>query len=129
MKNNKNLVVEELYKKYYVKHNTPESVISSHWKLYQEKTKVEFNGNEIKSLSGFGFGYLQNKSFLSQTFSWLTIVSYICQFSNRKELLRLMKIAVLLARRMGFPFSYDCFRQVCSLNLIMNKMKNERERE
>ena len=129
MKNNKNSVIKKLYNKYYLENSTPENAISSHWKFYQEKIKIEFCGDEIKSLSGFGFGDLQNKSFLSQTFSWLTIASYLCQFPNRKELLRLMKLAVLLARKMGFPFSYDCFRQICSLNLIMNKMENERERE
>jgi len=128
MKNNINLIIDELYQNYYVKDNTPEHVISSHWKFYQEKIKCELNGGKITSLSWLGFGDLQNKSFLSQTFSWLTIAGYLCQFPNRNELLRLMKLAVPLGRKIGFPFSYDCFRQICSLKLIMNKLKNERER-
>jgi hypothetical protein len=38
---------------------------------------------------------------------------------------RLMKVTHSLARRTGFAFSYDCFRQVCSLNLIMNQRTNK----
>lgn len=127
MENNKNSIVKELYNKYYLENSTPENIISSHWKFYQKKIKIEFYSDGIESLSGFGFGDLQNKSLLSQTLSWITIVSYLCQFPSRKELLRLMKIAVPLAKRMGFAFSYDCFRQVCSLNLIMKSVTGERE--
>jgi hypothetical protein len=121
-------VVKELYKRYYQSDSTPESVISSHWKFYHNKIKVEFNGNEIKSLSGFGFGDMQDKSFISRIFSWITIASYLYRCPNRKELLWLMRIAIPLVKKMGLLFSYDCFRQLCFLNLIMNRGETKKER-
>jgi hypothetical protein len=36
-----------------------------------------------------------------------------------------MKVAHSLARRIGLAFSYDCFRQVCSLDLIMSQRPNK----
>lgn len=123
MENRRNLVVKNLYEKYYLKNETPKTIASSHWKFYQEQIKVECHGDEIISLSGFGFGDMQNSSRISKIFSWITIASYMCQFINRNELLALMKKAVALAKKMGLVFSYDCFRQVCSLSLIMKNGK------
>jgi len=119
MANTKNSIVTELYNKYYLENNTPESIISSHWKFWQEKIQIEFKDGRIESLAGFGFGDLENKSLLSQALSWLTISSYLFRFPNRKNLLRLIRIAIPLAKKMGFAFSYDAFRQVCALNLIL----------
>lgn len=128
MENHKNLVVNDLYKKYYLKNETPETLVSSHWEWCQGKFKVEFNGNEMQSLSGFGFGEMQDRSLITKIFSWMTIASYMRQFIYRDELLVLMKKGVALAKRMGLVFSYDCFRQVCSLNLIMEKVVMKKER-
>lgn len=115
-------IVSRLYEKYYVLEETPNNVVSSHWKHYHEMAQVKFSGGEITIASGVGFGDVAHKSLISRIFDWLTIASYLCFLKERRDILRLMKIARPLANKMGISFSYDCFRQVCSLNLIMKRL-------
>jgi len=116
-------IVNRLYEKYYILKETPKNVVSSHWKHYHEMAHVKFRGSEMTIASGVGFGDVAHKSFISRIFDSLTIASYLCFLKERRDILRLMKIARSVANKMGISFSYDCFRQVCSLNLIMKRLK------
>ena len=113
MINDTNNIVAWLYNNYYENDSTPEDLISSHWKLQHSKVKV-----------GSGFGDLQNESVAYKLCSWLTIAGYICRLPKRKSLLEMMPKAMKLARKMGVLFSYDCFRQLCSLNLILQELSH-----
>jgi hypothetical protein len=121
----KNQIVNELYKKYYLTDETPENLVSSHWKHYHKMIKLDFSDEDkIKPLIGVGFGDLQDKSKAHNLIKWLTILSYLVRLPDKINLLRLIRTAIPLAKRMGFIFSYDCFRQVCVLNLIIKEMKD-----
>jgi hypothetical protein len=120
-------IVLEIYRRYYLSNNTPENLVSSHWKIFHKMINppASFDG-EVEALLGVGFGDIQNKSRIQQLFDWMTIASYLLWLKNRLELIKLLRIAIPLAHRMGFRFSYDCFRQVCSLYLIMTKIKKKK---
>lgn len=116
-------IVNRLYEKYYISEDTPDNAVSSHWKHYHAMVQVKFNGSEITNVSGAGFGNVEYKSSISRIFDWLTLASYLCFLKERRDILRLMKIARPVAKKMGISFTYDCFRQVCSLNLVMKRLK------
>lgn len=123
MRNNKESIVGELHRRYYIENKQLKNLVSSHWESFHKKIQIEFEGNKIKTLKGYGFGNLEDRFFISQVLSWITIGSYLVRLKNRGELIRLIRTAIPIIRRMGLLFSYDCFRYVCSLNLIMSKMK------
>jgi len=52
-------------------------------------------------------------------FSWATIISYLGALNKRRELIGLLREGVSLAGKMGVPFSYDCFRQICTFGLLI----------
>jgi len=127
MENNRNPISWRLYQRYYVSDGTPEDLISSHWKHCHKETEVRFFDKEIKSLSGGpGFGSYRLHLLKTQIYTYMTIGSYLCKLRNKKRLLKIMQVAVPLAKRMGLDFSYDCFRQVCTLSLIMDNI-NKRD--
>jgi len=108
-------IVNELYDRYYIHDSTPEDVISSHWKHYQSQVKVRISEGNIESLVGSAFGDLEQRAITNRMLSWLTIGSYWLRLPRKKEILQLIKSSIDLTKRMGLPFTYDCFRQVCSL--------------
>lgn len=116
-------IVNRLYEKYYVLEETPADLVSSHWRHFHEKAHVEFRDDGITMISGVGFGSVAYKSFINRIFDSLTIASYLCFLKERRDILRLMRIGRLLAKKMGISFTYDCFRQICSLNLITKRLK------
>lgn len=116
-------IINELYNRYFIENNQPENLVTSHWKYYHNKIEIEFADNRVKKIKGYGFGDLDERFFISRVFSWITIGSYLFQIKNKRELIRLIRIAIPIAKKMGLLFSYDCFRYVCSLNLIMSNMR------
>jgi len=68
---------------------------------------------------------LENRSILFQFSSWLTILSYLVRLDSQKELCQLIKVGKKVVKRMGLSFTYDCFRQICSLNLILRYLKTK----
>lgn len=130
MNNKCDQIVLQLYKQYYSAEGTPNNFVSSHWKHYHKKISIEIEDNEIKALSGAGFGDISSKIRVQTFFDWFTIISYLTYSKhkhNKKELLLLIKTAMRVARRMSFVFSYDFFRQVCSLHLLMSNLKMDKK--
>ena len=111
-------IVDELYDRYYVHDSTPEDVISSHWKHYQTQIRVSIADGNVEALVGNAFGDLEQRALINRLLSWMTVGSYWLTISHKSEITRLIKSSIRLTRRMGLPFTYDCFRQVCSLALI-----------
>jgi len=107
----------ELFSKYVVDDQTPSHLVSSHWrKMYQA---MSLNDEaEVKTIRGLGFGQMDRLNLPAKVFSWMTILMYMLSLQDRMVLFRIMVIARKVAARMGLDFSYDCFRQVCSLQLI-----------
>ncbi len=111
-------ILETLYKNYYQTDRTPQELVSSHWRQMHEQTSVSVVNN-VLSLKGFGFGDLQQASLSHLIFAWATIAAYLCRLNNRVAIIRLLPKAIALSKRMELSFTYDSFRQVCSLAVIM----------
>lgn len=107
------------YQHYYAGDPASGRQTSSHWAECSRKFEVELDGEgRAVRLRGYGFGELQPRRPVQRAMSWLTILSYLAWLPNRAAIVSLLKPAVALARRMGLAFTYDAFRQVCSLALI-----------
>lgn len=119
-------IINHLYTHYYLEDNTPELFVSSYWKYYQSQVKVRIEDGNIESLVGASFGDLQQKSVISQAFSGLAICSYLLKLPNRKEICQLIKPSIDLTKRMRLSFTYDAYRQMCSLMLIRRHLKGRK---
>lgn len=122
-------IIRSLFEKYYADRQNDGGVYSSsHWRQLHEQTTVNFNGNDVVSLKGVGFGDLQNRSFIYQFFSWLTILCYVLVLKDWYKILQLLPSAMQLSRKMGMVFTYDAFRQVCVLAALEPYFRNPRVR-
>jgi SAM-dependent methyltransferase len=110
--------LQYLYQKYYLDTETYESFVSSHWEKMQETVSVEMDENNYAGLSGNGFSYRSHISSPAKMLSWLTIMSYLLRLKNTKELSRLIPAGLSLSKRIEVPFTYDCFRQICTFSLL-----------
>jgi len=126
-----NDTVRSLYEDYYLKEEkAQEKYISSHWVIQKEKMKVETDDDgNVVSVGGIGFTGLKTKNRLTKWSNYLCILSYLAWLPHRPALLKLIFASLRVCRAMGFYFSYDCFRQVCSLELIMRYMSDEMKRK
>ena len=117
---------EQLYQEYFENARTPGREVSSHWSLMHRGVSVvmDAKGRHFKRLKGHGFGDMQMRSPLNRFFADLTIRSYRAQVPAHPRAAFFMNQGRSLARDMGFYFSYDCFRQVCSLLLIDRYLTN-----
>ncbi len=111
-------ITKIIYDEYYQRDITPQALISSYWKDMHKNSKVRLQGDDLY-LKGVGFGDMQQASLPYLFFSWLTIFAHLCHMRDRWAVISKMFKAIQLAHRMGLPFTYDSFRQVCSLVLIM----------
>ncbi len=120
-------IIHRLITDYYEENQTPEHLVSSHWKQFHQRVKIHKSANRLERLHGEGFGDLENASWVYRVCSWATMGCYLVQLSDRRRLTRLMTQGRELARRMGLNFTYDCFRQLCALALIQkNFARNSR---
>jgi len=114
-------IIGFLQDRYYFENSSPEHMVSSHWRRLHKSFEVTFDGGEIVALRGSGFGYAHKMTMAGKLFSWATIISYFGALNRRRELIDLLKKGVSLADRMGVPFSYNCFRQICTFGLLSRK--------
>jgi len=117
-------IIGFLQDRYYFEKSTPEEMVSSHWRKFQKSFEVVVGGGEIQALKGSGFGYAHKMSMLGKLFSWATIISYLGILNRRRQLIGLLTKGVTLAGKMGVSFSYDCFRQICTFELLRAQYLN-----
>jgi len=115
-----------LYKNYYQGDETPQELVSSHWHNFHKKVKVKMIDGKVQSLQGYGFGDLQYGSFHVRVFNWLTVLSYLVLFNDRKAIIQGIKVALTITKKMELVFSYDCFRQVCALVSIKKHLSDKK---
>ncbi len=121
-------IINYLYTQYYLKDSTPERLVSSYWEYWENQAQVQVEHGNVDSLvAPAPLGSMQHKSLSSQGFLCLTIGTYLLKLSIRKEICQLFKPSISVAKRMGLAFTYDCFRQMCSLALIKKYMKESRK--
>jgi len=111
-------IIGFLQDRYYFQDSSPEHMVSSHWRWLQKSFEVTLDRGEIVTLKGSGFGYAHKMTMVGKLFSWATIISYFRTLNKRKELIGLLREGVSLANKMGIPFSYNCFRQICTFALL-----------
>src|SRR3989337_3097468 len=116
-------LIRELFENYYCLDSTPDSLISSHWKYYSQKFNVQFdNEGNIISLRGIGFGDMLENSSISKILAYLCHASYFIKLPFKKDLYRMIVKSIHICDSMGLYFSFDCFKQVCSLSLIKRNL-------
>jgi len=94
----------------------------------QSQQKVQIKNGEVEALIATPhLGNLDIKSPVYRFLSWLTIGSYLWKLADKKELYSLVKTSLRVNKRMGLFFTYESFRQMCSLVLIRRHLK-ERKR-
>jgi hypothetical protein len=112
-------LVRELYDKYYLSDVTPPELVSSHWKEHGAKLCVVMDDTDnITSLIGCGHGDSGRTNVVNRILKYICNFSYFIRLSNKKDLLYLSKKAIPVIKKMDTYFSYDCFRQICSLSVI-----------
>lgn len=124
-------LIRSIFEKYYLKEeHSQDEFVSSHWEFYSKKFKVRIDreGN-ILSLSGEGFGDMVSRDPVQKLLSYLCHLSYLIDVPNKLNSLRLMHTSFKICKSTGFYFSFDCFKQVCSLGLIMKYMSEEMKRK
>ncbi len=116
----------DLYRRYYGEPlQVPDGVdshVSSHWKYYSQDFKVDIDdqGN-VKSLKGAGFGHYQHERLLWRLANYVCCAAHYLRMDNKKEVLRLTKIALALTARIPWGchyLSYDLFRQIDAVATI-----------
>lgn len=113
-------LLSRLYERYYVRNISPDHCISSHWRKMNSEIDVRINeSGEIATFKGYGFGDLQNTHFLNRIFNYFCNLSYFIRLPGKSDVLLLIKKATLNLKKINSYLSYDCFRQICSLCLIM----------
>jgi len=115
-------IIKALYDNYYEIDVTPDTLVSSHWKEFHKNVKVRVEDGQVKDIQGYGFGDLEYNSLVTRIFNWATIICYLCVLKDRGPIIKLIKTADRLVKKMGLTFTYDCFRQVCAAHLILKNL-------
>lgn len=112
---------EFLFRKYYSEEDSTDSNTSSHWKDYSSRFRVEFIDGKPVSLEGCGFGDMQERSVPNKWLARICNFSYFIRDPGRDQKKELLRTGKSLAKEMDAYFSFDCFRQVYSLALILKQ--------
>ena len=111
-------VVATLYEEYFLDAAGPRPEVSSHWQALLGQSRIGVKAGEVAELAGAGFGTMSHLSVLDKLSSMMTIAGYLVALPRRAELARQIPAGRAVARRMGLWFSYDCFRQLCTLSCL-----------
>lgn len=117
-------IINEIIENYYNTNNTPKNLISSHWEKYSNNFSIKYDSKgDIISLEGYGFGNITHNSIFHKILDNMCWVSHLLKLPHEKDLYQLIIKSLHICRAMKVDFSFDCFKQVCSLHSI-NKNLN-----
>jgi len=125
-------LVQSLYEDYYAKENLSQNkFVSSHWEYFSKKFDIQVDGEgNIHSLLGMGLGQdVQTRNPLEKLLNYLCHLSYLIRLPERLDILKLIPPSLNICKSMGFYFSFDCFRQVCTLALLMRYMSDDMKKK
>jgi hypothetical protein len=121
----KSSVLEALYDQFYQGHSSFSGVTSSHWRSVGSHEVRKVAGNEF-SLLGRAFGDFKERSALN-------ILSHTRVRAELQKLARiyacddnLLRISQEVSKAHGRLFSFDCLKQVLSLNTILVGLRQGR---
>ena len=117
-------VYERLFQRFYTGTDSKiDSAASSHWKEFSNFFSVTKQSNGKYSLNGYGFGGQDAMGKKDKIFAFLgNTLQYL--WLKNLGLLKDVIVGYKTVGKMGLPFSQDAFRQVCTLHLIKQKLKN-----
>jgi hypothetical protein len=123
----KDTILKQLYDSYYTDEAESQGLgaLSSHWRHYSDMFNVRFSADgEVEALEGIGFGVYKYNSMVARLLDKICIWSYLPTLPRGvvKQWWSLSKMARLVCDRMGIDLTYDIFRQVCTLSLIISHM-------
>jgi hypothetical protein len=117
-------IVKGIYTKYYAKDAMPNEHISSHWKYYGNNIKVDIDGaGNVRGFHGYGFGGLEGTHLINRGLHYLCDISYFFRLPHKRNVLRLANNSRRVLAVMESYLSYECFRQLYSLDTIQNYFK------
>ncbi len=112
-------LIRDLYELYYMKESPVDGLVSSHWKEYSKKLKFRLDETGLPiEVAGYGFGDLQVRNIPYQILCFVGMLLSLSMLPSGRDVMRIMRLAWPLCRRMGLSFNQDAFRQVCSMALI-----------
>ena len=118
----------DLYESYYLSDNTPEDLVSSHWKVHLKKTDADISGERIRLLSKSDFGSYKKYSPANRVFSAISCKCYLHTLNKTNGLHKIFRSASSLVKKADSVLTNSCLRQLCALDLICAKMKKTRDR-
>ena len=115
-----NLILEELYRRYYEVDNTDErnSFISSHWEQEGELlSAIRTGSGEVmpESISYWGCRW---SSLRARGLDVIHRYSHFLGLTNKARVHQLTGVARKLCRRMGLDMTHTVFRQLCTVELV-----------
>lgn len=114
-----NNLIQPLFERYY-RAGVQSQDMSSHWQEYSSRFKVQIDADGcLTTLEGAGFGEMQQRSVLRRLVQELSIVSHLAHLPQRRRLMSLRPLLDRTCRAMGLAVSLDGFRQLCTLDLLM----------
>jgi len=127
------VLLRTLYNDYYLKENNRQTeFLSSYWKIHSQQHDIKLFNEERGTLLYADVKHLGNvitKNPITVLLDYLCHLSYLIRLSDKKNILILSRSAIKLCRSLGFYFSFDCFKQVCVLNLIMKNLTDSMKKK
>ncbi|MCM8760948.1 MAG: putative sugar O-methyltransferase [Candidatus Omnitrophica bacterium] len=113
-------IISEIFNRYYGREDTDKRFVSSHWKYHSSRIRVsiDYNGN-VRVLRGSGFGLMDNTHIFNKIVHMICNNSYLITLPDRFAIKNLMKLSSDLLKAVDSYLSYESFRQLCSLNVIL----------
>jgi len=122
-------LIMNLYQKYYIKEESSDGIMSSHWEKFSKKIEVDIDAEGyLNKFIGYGFGDLQYNRLIDKIINYFCNLSYFVRLPYKREIKFLIEHAIPLLQKIDSYLSYDCFRQICSLSVI-RKYINLEERD
>jgi len=119
---NKNLL-NQIYRNYYLQGDVINEDYSSHWQSYVKSFSVKLDKEgSFLGLKGFGFGDQKTRNFFQKGMNWINHLINFLNSDDKKGVFLLIKKAQKLCKLSESSVSFDVFKQILSLNLIMKYM-------
>ncbi len=114
-------LVAAIYGRYYLDPAGRDApYVSSHWQDRSSKFDVDIDERGVvRRLNSVGMGLTASRRPLDIALAHICWMSYLIRLPQRAQIARLMPMAFRVVRRMDMHFSFNCFKDVCALELVL----------
>jgi SAM-dependent methyltransferase len=116
-------LVKRLYQRYYIEGigsaGQGSQLLSSHWKDRSSKFDVLMEDDAALSLISVGMGLTMSTSPLQNFLGYVCALSYLAKLPQRMAIASLIPRSYRVVNAMGGTFSFNCFKDVCALEMIL----------